>query len=224
MSAVDSAAFGGMPRNAVVGTFGTGGTAIFSTNHQVGSHALSLTTPATLPTANGGYVTLPTSLQSLAPTNITLAVWVRLTANSAAQNWERIFDFGLNATVSMYLTARAGDGANPIRFAITTTGHALGQEQRLDGPGPLTVNAWHHIAIVLPAGSPYTGTLYIDGAAVATNPAMTLHAADVGATIDNHLGRSQFTADPFFNGFLDDFRVYRRALTSGEITALYMIR
>jgi hypothetical protein len=191
--------------------------------HQVGSHALSLTTPATLPNANGGYVTVPTSLQSLAPTSITLSVWVYLTANTAAQNWERIFDFGLNPTVSMYLTARAMDGVNPIRFAITTTGHALGQEQRLDGPN-LTTTRWHHVAIVLPAGSPYTGTLYIDGAAVAANTAMTLHAADVGATIDNHLGRSQFTADPYFNGLLDDFRVYRKALTSGEITALYMIR
>jgi uncharacterized Zn-binding protein involved in type VI secretion len=191
---------------------------------QVGSHALSLTPPVLAPNANGGYATLP-SLQMLAPGALTLAIWVNLAANTVTQSWERIFDFGLNTAVNMYLTARAGDTPPyPIRFAITTAGHMAADEQRLDGMAPLTPNAWHHIAVVLPAGSPYTGTLYVDGVAVATNGSMTLHAADLGATVDNRIGRSQFTGNPYYYGLLDDFRVYKRALTATEIASLQALR
>jgi hypothetical protein len=53
---------------------------------------------------------------------------------------------------------------------------------------------------------------------------MTLHAADLGATTNNFLGKSQFSVDPFFAGSIDDFRVYRRALSREQITALYNAR
>jgi hypothetical protein len=49
-----------------------------------------------------------------------------------------------------------------------------------------------------------------------------LHAADLGVTINNWLGRSTSSAsDPFLDGLLDDFRLYSRALADGEIAALY---
>jgi len=222
-AAADSAMLDGRPRNGLIATAGSGGTATFSTMKQVGSHALILAPPPASPTANGAYVVVP-NLQSLAPGAVTLSVWVNLAVNTATQSWERIFDFGLNANASIDLTARAGDVApNPLRFAITTSGHVLPQEQRLDGPGLLSPNVWHHVVVVLPAGSPYTGTLYLDGVAVATNATMTLHPADVGVTTMNWLGRSQFS-NPYFNGSLDDFRIYRRALTASEVTALFGVR
>ena len=85
------------------------------------------------------------------------------------------------------------------------------------------LHVWHHVVVVLPAGSPYTGTLYLDGMAVATNTMMTLHPMDVGVTTMNWLGRSQFS-NPYFNGSLDDFRIYRRALTAAEVTALFGVQ
>jgi Concanavalin A-like lectin/glucanases superfamily len=51
---------------------------------------------------------------------------------------------------------------------------------------------------------------------------------DIGATTNNWLGRSQFSGasgnDPCFNGYLDDFRVYRRALSQAEISAMFALR
>jgi hypothetical protein len=38
--------------------------------------------------------------------------------------------------------------------------------------------------------------------------------------MNNFLGRSQFAADPYFAGLIDDFRVYRRALSPEQIGAL----
>jgi hypothetical protein len=231
-TAADSAVFGGTARNATLATIGTGGSATFSTARQVGTHAVKLAPATTSPVTNGGYITVP-ALQSLAPNALTIAVWVNLAANTVNQDWERIFDFGTGTTANnfLYLVARAGSpSTNPVQFVISTKGHSAASGQTINSPAELTPNVWHHIAIVLPAGSTYTGTMYIDGLAVATNTAMTLHASDIGATNDNYLGRSQFggtssgDGDPLFNGSLDDFRVYKRALSRQEISDLFAIR
>ena len=222
--AADSAMFGGLARNAKLATIGTGASAVFSSTRQVGSHAVDLTPSTSSPGTNGAYVTVP-SLSALAPNDITIAVWVQLRVNTATQTWERIFDYGSSPTGMNWLNlmARSGDAANgPVEFAMSNIGHD--QTQALISQAALSANVWHHIAIVLPAGTTYTGTMYIDGVAVATNRAMTLHMSDIGATSNNWLGRSQFSADPFFNGSLDDFRVYKRALSQQEITALFAIR
>ena len=39
-------------------------------------------------------------------------------------------------------------------------------------------------------------------------------------TTQNWIGRSQFTADAFFNGTVDDFRIYNVALTEGQVRYL----
>ena len=199
------------------------GVATFTTTHQVGTHALTFTPGINSPSTNGASVTLP-SLQTLAPNAITIATWVNLAAVTSTQYWERVFDFGVTATTPtfyMFLTARAGIGTNGLRFGISTTGNAT--EQSMTSPSAIATG-WHHVAIVLPAGATYTGTMYLDGVAVVTNNAMTLHATDLGATNGNYIGRSQYTADPYFNGTMDDFRVYKRALTPAEITALFAVR
>jgi hypothetical protein len=122
------------------------------------------------------------------------------------------------------MAARTAGVSAPPRFGISNIGHSMPGLQELEGPSGLTANVWHHIAIVLPAGATYTGVLYIDGAVAATNNTMTLHQSDVGTTTQNWLGRSPFTQDPFFYGSLDDFRIYKRALSAAEITALMALR
>jgi hypothetical protein len=48
---------------------------------------------------------------------------------------------------------------------------------------------------------------------------MTIKPSDLGATTQNWIGRSQFP-DPYLDGRVDEFCIYTRALTSGEIAAL----
>ena len=209
--AADSSTVPGAPRNGMLVTAGTGGAVAFSTNHQVGTHAVSLTANGT---TGGGYVLGP-SLHDLAPAALTITAWVNVTT---AQPWQRVFDIGNTSTSNLALTTHNGTGQ--VRFIIRTGG----AEQPINSTVTLSVAKWHHIAVVLPEGSPYTGLLYVDGVLVATNPAMTFHAADLGATVNNYLGRSQFAADPYFAGLLDDFRVYRRALSAEQITAVFNAR
>ncbi len=110
----------------------------------------------------------------------------------------------------MFLTASTG---SVIRFAIRTP--SVG-EQQLTGTAPLAAGVWSHVAVTL---SGNTGTLYVNGTAVATNAAMTLRPSNLGNTTNNWLGRAQFP-DPYFNGKVDEFRIYNRALRVAEISKL----
>ena len=209
--ALDSSTAPGAPRNGTLMAAGTGGAVAFSTNHQVGTHAVSLTANAA---TGGGFVTLP-SLHDLAPTALTISVWVHVTT---AQRWQRVFDIGSSSTSNL-----GPHHAERVRRGSLHHQDG-GVEQPINSTVTLSLSSWHHIAVVLPEGSSYTGLLYVNGVLVATNPAMTFHAADLGATATNFLGRSLFAADPYFAGLIDDFRVYRRALGPEQITALFNTR
>ena len=167
----------------------------------VSGNALALT---------GGYASLPTGIVS-GVNDFTISAWVKITSLSS---WSRIFDFGTGTTFNMFLTPQAGDTLKP-RFAITTTGG--GGEQRIDAPAALTINTWTHIAVTL---SGNTGTLYINGVAVATNTGITIHPTNLGSTTQNYLGKSQYAADPALQGSIDDFRLYNRALSPQQIQQL----
>ena len=144
-------------------------------------------------------------------TDFTIATWVN---PAAALNWSRVFDFGTGTDVYMFLTPRAGVTGTPVRFAITTAGG--GAEQQINGAGPLPLNTWTHVAITK-TGT--TGTLWVNGVPVATNPGMTLGPKSLGNTTNNWIGRSQF-GDPLLDGSVDDFQIFSVALTQDQIQSL----
>jgi hypothetical protein len=155
------------------------------------------------------YVSLPTGIAA-ALTNFTIEAWVNL---SSTANWNRVFDFGNNTTTYMFLTPQNGT-TGMARFAITTSGG--GGEQQITGTSALTAGVWNHVAVTRNGNA---GILYVNGVAVATNSAMTLSPSNLGSTINNYLGRSQYSADPYLNGVVDEFRIYNVALSPGEIAA-----
>ena len=211
----------GNGRHGTLTTLGAG-TAVYSTTHQVGTGALDLSSSSS---TVGAYVVVPTNLQAMgASTAITIASWLQLKANPVA--WQRVFDFGSSSTTTyIYLSPMHNlSTPNAPRSAISTAGISGENGIMMSTPAAVTTGVWHHFAVVLTAGSPYTGTLYIDKVAVGTNATMTLHPSDLSASTNNWLGRSQFAADPLLNGYLDDFRVYKRALTATEIATLNAVR
>jgi hypothetical protein len=139
----------------------------------------------------------------------TLAAWVKW---NGGVDWQRIFDFGNGTGTYFFLTPANGSG--DMRFAITTSGNK--NEQRIDAPTGLPTNAWCHVAVTL---NGTTGLLYLNGRPVATNTALTIRPWQTLAR-SNYLGHSQFPADPYFNGKIDSFRVFSRALTPAEVQAL----
>jgi methyl coenzyme M reductase alpha subunit len=112
----------------------------------------------------------------------------------------------------MYISPRTDTGG-PMHVAIT----AEGQWTDLDATSGTLAGGWHHVAVVLEPGNL---KLYLDGKVVGS--ASTLYVlSDLGATTNNWLGRSQYSTDAYFNGALDDLRIYNYVLGDKEIADIY---
>jgi len=160
---------------------------------------------------NTSFVSLPSGVASTLD-DFSITTWVYIHAHTA---WARLFDFGNDTTNYMYLAPASGGGK--FRFTITTSG--VSGEQVIEGPA-LSPGVWHHVAVIR---SGPTGTLFVDGEPVGTNAAMTLRPSHLGNTTRNYLGKPQWP-DPYLNGRVDDFRIYRRALDASEISTLAIAR
>jgi len=157
------------------------------------------------------YVELPIGPLIGQLSNCTFAIWANFA--NAGGAWQRIFDFGTGETFYMFLCPRIGM-AGAMRFAITTQGGGA-PEQMVTAPSTLP-SGWHHVAVTIDADKD-TVTLYLDGSVVAQNTQVTLSPKDLGVTTNNWLGRSQYIADAGYMGLLDEFRIYNRVLSAGQI-------
>jgi hypothetical protein len=155
-----------------------------------------------------GYLSLPNDLM-LKVGDFTISTWVYW---DASKNWTRIFDFGSGTGHYMFLTPRSGAGT--ARFAMTVNG-GYGELQ-VNGTAALPVGQWTHVAVTL---SGRTCILYVNGAEVARNTYMFEAPFRLGSTSQNWIGRSQYN-DPYFNGKVDDFRIYHGALSASDIATL----
>jgi fibronectin type 3 domain-containing protein len=165
----------------------------------------------TLSSASSQHATLPAGVVSELD-DFTFSLWVRV---STFESWARVLDFGTGTTNYLFLAPQYATGASAakMRFAIRTPSTG---EQTITSSTALPPDTWAHVAVTR---SGTTARMYLNGTLVGTNTAMTLKPSDLGVTTLNYLGRSQFN-DPYFNGSMDDFRIYARALSAGELTAL----
>jgi len=158
------------------------------------------------------YVSLPIGSVIGSLRNCTIAVWVNWDGGNV---WQRIWDFGSSETVNMFLTPKNGDD-NRLRFVITTSGRT--GEERTDASTALS-SGWHHVVVTIDADNT-THTLYVDGTQVGQNTSGSHEPDDLGSTTHNYLARSQYSADPYFNGRLDDVRIYNVTLSADEVAEL----
>jgi hypothetical protein len=196
----------GNSRNGTLASSGTGGTAGYSFVAGKVGKALSLNSAA------NGHVVLPTELLANA-CEATVATWVYLNSRST---WQRVWTFSTGSVVYFYLTT-SNDSTGAIRAGITLHSNDEKDQQFVDAPMLMPTGVWTHVAVVLgPAGL----AIYVDGRSVATSASVTLRPADMGKTVYDYIGRSNYTWDPYLDGAVDEFRIYNRALSPADIAAL----
>lgn len=82
---------------------------------------------------------------------------------------------------------------------------------------PITVNNWHHGVIVVDSNATYK---YIDGQLIFSDSLSTYFSSAAGLT-NTVIGANRFATGEFFEGSIDDIRIYNRALQPCEIPLLY---
>jgi len=159
------------------------------------------------------YVELPIGSMISSLTNSTFLIWANFANTGGA--WQRIWDFGSGEQINMFLTPRIGTG-DPMRFAITETSYA--DEDQTTAPNTLA-SGWHHVAVIIDIDN-NAHRLYLDGELVAENTDARYSPSTLGETTQNWLGRSQYVADGYFVGSLDDFQIYNHAMSANEIRTI----
>jgi len=89
-------------------------------------------------------------------------------------------------------------------------------------PGPdLRDGAWHHVAVTVARNATDGAKLYVDGQLIHTfDP--TPYAGDLTTTEPLRLGENSLAGHAtYFKGLMDEFGIYRRALSPAEILAIY---
>ncbi len=173
------------------------GAPTYSVGHNAQSHAIVLD-------GQSSYVQLPANIAQ--GSGFTFASWINWNGGA---NWQRIFDFGNDTTHYLFLTPSSGSGT--LRFAINN-----GSGEQIVETSALASSSWQHVAITL---SGNTATLYVNGVQVASSTGFSI-APSAFNPIKNYLGKSQFSADPLFNGMMDAVTIKDYAMTAGQIAQL----
>jgi hypothetical protein len=142
------------------------------------------------------------SLTSLSSGNTphSIAAWVKITALPANRAWILLLGNPAGGAHHWLLNSSGG-----TQFGVW----GGNQVQPV-----LSVGVWQHIAMTFD-GTTLTG--YLNGAPLATNPSTAASFNLAGVALS--LAQAQI-GENFFNGLLDDVRVYARPLTSAEVAAL----
>ena len=165
----------------------------------------------------GQYVALPANIVSNF-TTITMEVWVTPTHDdlTPGAEWNRLWDFGnsdgANGTASMWL--RSGNSGNSVRGDIFGPGGGgiVSTSTKLD-------NLLENHIVWTSDGPSQRARLYINGVLAGANDLFAVTPASMGSTTNDWLGRSQFVADRYFSGSINEFRIYQGEMTPLEVAA-----
>ncbi|MAT68920.1 MAG: hypothetical protein CMJ58_05295 [Planctomycetaceae bacterium] len=173
------------------------------------------------PFTAGAYVDLPNGIISALADDATFEWWGTVDRN---RTWAEIFSFGnsnggedsaVGATFQDYLTLIPQSGSGTLRFT-----HRDGDttfESVTDWVTAAPTDVELHIAVSWDSVADQQ-RMYVNGQLVGTG-SLVIDLADLN-DVNNWLGRSQWP-DPLFDGYYNEFRIYDRALTDGDIADSY---
>jgi len=200
---------------------GTGTTVTDSVGNANGTLSGGTQSGGRVTLTGSGYVTLPAGLIS-GLGSVTLEVWYSWAGGEA---WQRIFDFGISDAGAgaqgagesyVFLTPQGVDAAGFLRAAFSPA-QGPTNEVFIDAAATPSVGGTAYAAVVVVGGASIS--LYADGEFETSAPVSSpLSAIDDSS---NWLGRSLFSADPGFNGSIDEFRIYDEAFGSTQVQASF---
>lgn len=157
---------------------------------------------------NNGYLKVPKGYY-FSPTDFTIMLWVKVVA--ITEN-ARILDFGNGANSdNVFLSISDGLTGYPSMGVFNGSNETL-----VVANSQLQINEWTHLTAVLSSG---LQIIYINGVEVANEPSYEVPARVLRKKC--YIGKSGWTGSnyQYLNAYIDDFKIYNRALGIDEIQA-----
>lgn len=175
-------------------------------------------------TLSQDYIKLPENITADLK-SFTFATWAYFNIVSSAT---RFFDFGNIAgdnNPDDFLCFMPSNGSGFARMRYRTTGGAIGINCESTVATP--VNQWVHIAVTFnwdELSATGTAIIYLNGVNVGTNTYANFNPSVLGSgvTANNFIAHSRWLQDGTgLNANLDEIRLYNRALTESDMSALF---
>ena len=146
--------------------------------------------------------------------DFSVAFWFKPNATTAASH---IIDKGTGGTIDGYGVIIADTNTSPqgaVSF-ITDGAGGSGAKTYITGTTIIYSNLWYYVAAIRNSGVKY---LYINGT-IENSGSDSRELSDVSRPL--YMGMAEVDGNYRFNGFIDEVRIYNRALTVDEIKLLY---
>ena len=147
-------------------------------------------------------------------TDFTIAGWINAqTINSSDQN-TFFSQWGSPRQVRLEIDGEAQNCiADTLRLLVWDTAFRARCSNTI-----ISSDTWYHIAVVVNQGGNIE--FYINGINDGSNPSL---GTTIASGIDNSVLGARTDSGQYFDGLLDDMRVYNRSLSAKEIDALYKL-
>ena len=212
-------AFADIPRNGLVAEYLFDGTANdTSGNGNNGTVHGAILTSDRFGNANSAYSFNGVSSYIEVPGSTTLDIIDNLTLSA----WIDIYQFKDIGGILCY----GPDGSDYETYSLDTTGES---ESKVffwtNWPStavkvysnPIEKNSWHHVVATFTGG---TVKIYVDGA-LKNSQQISISKLKLGNGRILRFGENQPGGNEFYNGLIDDIRIYNRTLSAPEIIALF---
>jgi hypothetical protein len=161
---------------------------------------------------NGSNDKLTVSSSSVPTLNVTgpltICAWVNIPSIPSMQ--EPIYSNSSGFEVGGVILGIAATGE------VSLIGNRTGAWWQVLSSSSISTNNWHHVAGVYTGAAAY---VYVDGALKGSLSTSSSPASGGGV----YIGYTTQGGFAYFNGLLDDVRVYNRALSAGEIAGMYKV-
>jgi len=173
------------------------------------------------------YATFPNNFNwsTINATNgISFSWWAR--NNSSSGGWARIWDFGnKNSTADggcRYVMVSKNGASTDLRFEITNPvefnyGNTSSYNFVTSGVNYYDGNWRHYVWTITSTG---IWNIYINNIKILDN-SLRIPIPTMSGNILNYLGKSLYNNDGYYDGNIDDFRIYNFVLSSSQITELF---
>ena len=208
-----------------------------------GNHASTTLATSTAPTEgvlgqafdfsdSDGYVNVPTDSSLELTTTMTVSAWIKPTADDVGTQFDIFNKMSSNGAEGAGSAGRGGyylgndtngGSGSPNRWCFTLSNS--GGTSNVCSTLTLEAGKWYHLVGTYDADAGTPRRLYTNGVQTTSNG--TVFTPTVISNISAYIGGGGFnngagwTGGNYFNGVIDEIRVYNRALSAEEVKALH---